>query len=196
MGRGSQQRRRTTAKRKATKQARAIAERQRLEEEVLAQAQAMLDRLYDPTAAVADTTDLGWDQYAGDPVMPGLVALLARQGSSLSRVNDVADALADLGGAESRTSLTFSAGVAHEVGDRERAADLLDRALAVNDDPETQMRLCPHLLWSGRAVDAAQMLQSQLGGPPDGDLLAAMGGAGPDTRSLRDQLDMPAGDWA
>ncbi|HEY2580027.1 MAG TPA: tetratricopeptide repeat protein [Streptosporangiaceae bacterium] len=182
MAKSKRQRKRDRAVRQAkTARKQSAAAREQLTLAVLAEAQRLLDRLYDPETPVGELAELVMDD-SGAPVVPGLIDLLLSKGSTPERLAEVAGALREaddsVGDGPSLAYLTFAAGVARAQGDAAQARRLLDDALRQASDPADRLQVIAHLRRLGRVAEALELLEARLRDDPDDQEAAQLYAAG------------------
>jgi len=155
-----------TRRQAAAARRKAVAERRRLLDSVVREVEQRLARVYDPQTPADELATLLAEQYAGDPVPPGMVALLHDKGHSIRKLHEVAAAV-DAARRGSLTALTFAASVAHLVGDHTKARRQIDAALDAADDRGDVEGVTRHLLFHGRVADAIELAQARLRKSPD-----------------------------
>jgi tetratricopeptide (TPR) repeat protein len=190
MAKSNRQRKLDRAKRQARDSQKQTATRRRLEWQLEVEAAAeRLKRLSDPDSPVADTADLLNETYGGGPISTFAVSRMRDFGWSTERLTELATAMlassqaeAEAGQADkagergpSLTALSFAALAAHAAGDRARANELMDQALAVaeaSDDSGARLLLTGHLREIGRLPEAIETLEARLREDPDDDYAA------------------------
>lgn len=108
------------------------------------------------------------EDFDGMPAPPGLVETLVAQGSA-DHARRVAAAAGELA-PESVTTLTVQAEAARVLdGDRQRARELLERAMAADSGLESGALLAEHLRAAGMELRAFELLSSHIVEEPDDD---------------------------
>ena len=181
MAKSNRRRKLDRAKRQARdSRKQAAAQRRQEAEEAIEAALADYYRIMDPATSVADLAGLLNDRYDGDPVSISLVNGMVGSGSSVERLAETAEVVLASAEADGRslsiTALTFAAEVARVSGDKSRAAELLDQALAATDDWPVRVDLARHLRASGRLADGIEMLETRLRDTPGDDNAAELYG--------------------
>ena len=183
MAKSNRRRKLDRAKRQARDSQKQAASRRQREWRLEIEAAAeRIKRLANPDSPLAETAGLLHTTYGGGPVNTFAVNRMLEFGWSTERLTELADAMlaADKAGEvgerePSLTALTFAAQVARAVGDRTRASDLLDQALAAteaSDDSRARLRLTDHLRWIGRLPEAIELLEASLRDDPDDEYAA------------------------
>jgi tetratricopeptide (TPR) repeat protein len=186
MAKSNRRRKLDRAKRQARDSQKQAASRRQQEWQLELEAAAeRIKRLANPDSPLAETAGLLHTTYGGGPISTFAVNRMLDFGWSTERLTELADAMfasgevgeaSDAGEHEpSLTTLTFAAQVARAAGDRSRASELLDQALAATEasgDSYARLRLTDHLRWIGRLPEAIELLEASLRDDPDDEYAA------------------------
>ncbi len=137
------------------------------ERAALAQQRARLTRLRDPATAVREVADLIVGTW-GDGLMPLLAMGLLHQVRGSDDLLPISEALGEWD-PDSLVYLTFTAQVAHRLGDRDRVDLMLGRALE-KAGPGVRLKLAGHLVEVGRRADALGIYADHLTDPEYDDV--------------------------
>jgi len=169
----SKTRRPSKSNTRAKRQARAKAARESRREVVAVRtAERRLDELFGSEAPPRHSAQMMLERLEGGAVPAGVSRFFALTGSA-ERAQEVSRAMTELA-PDSVSALTLAADVAtHVERDDQLASGLLDRALALTDDLDDQVRIAAQLTRLGRAADAlAIVAELHLEEPEDEDLEA------------------------
>jgi hypothetical protein len=131
-----------------------------------AEAQRRSEEALSPDTPAERVAALVVEEFEDLPSPPGLAIRLRRDGSE-ERARAVAAEVQRLAPG-SVTALTLAAEIAGVFDeDHDRAADLLDEALAVPADPAGMVELAQHMLAAGRQLDAIELVREVLDDEPE-----------------------------